>query len=51
MKKNTYHVTSNGNIEIPFSFIPTNVMKYNAILKIVAENDLCFSYPLIVIII
>jgi hypothetical protein len=26
-------------------------MKYNAILKIVAENDLCFSYPLIVIII
>jgi hypothetical protein len=47
MKKNTYHVTSNGNIEIPFSFIPTNVMKYNAILKIVAENDLCFSYPLI----
>jgi len=49
MKKNIFHVLSNGNIEIPFTFIPKGVMKYNAILNITTETGLCFSYPLTVI--
>lgn len=48
MKKNTFHVSANGNIEIPFTFIPKGVMKYNALLNVTTETELCFSYPLIV---
>eukprot|EP00833_Pecoramyces_ruminatium_P004278 jgi/Orpsp1_1/1178310/evm.model.c7180000064802.1 len=47
MKKNTFHVSANGNIEIPFTFIPKGVMKYNALLNVTTETELCFSYPLI----
>jgi len=48
MKKNTFHVSGCGNIEIPFSFIPKGIMKYNALLNVNTDTGLCFSYPLIV---
>jgi len=48
MKKNTFHISSNGNMEIPYIFIPKGIMKYNALLNVTTESGLCFSYPLTV---
>ncbi|ORX67364.1 hypothetical protein BCR32DRAFT_305805, partial [Anaeromyces robustus] len=47
MKKNTFHVSGFGSVEIPYTFIPKGIMKYNALLNINTETGLCFSYPLI----
>ncbi|ORX55852.1 hypothetical protein BCR36DRAFT_320387 [Piromyces finnis] len=47
MKKNTFHISGNGSTEIPYTFIPKGIMKYNALLNVTTEFGLCFSYPLI----